>query len=214
MRIMPFKTAINFFAILSLVLVSFQATAQSQTHVDDFESLLSSARQGDMDAQARLAELYPCKDSIGHNESSSYNGQGSLDISEPRMRYLDSVIKIGEMYVDLFKISYGFGNEIGNLNRAYGCTARASELGSAIAQAFWADIYAKGMPTFPRSAAESLRLARLSASKGNADGQYWVASAYFNGVAVPQDYNEALKWFRLAAEQGHEAAQTMLGAFR
>ena len=35
---------------------------------------------------------------------------------------------------------------------------------------------------------------------------------YRNGEGVPQDYAEAVKWFRLAAEQGHACAQTLLGA--
>ena len=34
---------------------------------------------------------------------------------------------------------------------------------------------------------------------------------YENGKGVPQDYKEALKWFRLAAEQGVTEAQFGLG---
>ena len=34
---------------------------------------------------------------------------------------------------------------------------------------------------------------------------------YANGEGVPQDYAEALKLYRLAAEQGHAKAQTNLG---
>ena len=33
-----------------------------------------------------------------------------------------------------------------------------------------------------------------------------------NGDGVPQDYSEAMRWFRLAAEQGHAEAQFNLGA--
>ncbi len=32
-----------------------------------------------------------------------------------------------------------------------------------------------------------------------------------NGEGVPQDYAEAAKWYRLAAEQGYATAQTILG---
>jgi uncharacterized protein len=32
-----------------------------------------------------------------------------------------------------------------------------------------------------------------------------------NGQGVPQDYNEAVKWFRLSAEQGDAEAQYNLG---
>jgi TPR repeat protein len=34
---------------------------------------------------------------------------------------------------------------------------------------------------------------------------------YYNGQAVPQDYREAVKWFRAAAEQGYVSAQDFLG---
>ena len=30
---------------------------------------------------------------------------------------------------------------------------------------------------------------------------------YYEGIGVPQDYEEAVKWYRLAAEQRHERAQ-------
>ena len=35
---------------------------------------------------------------------------------------------------------------------------------------------------------------------------------YANGEGVPQDYVEAVKWFRKAAEQGDAVAQNNLGA--
>jgi uncharacterized protein YjbI with pentapeptide repeats len=34
---------------------------------------------------------------------------------------------------------------------------------------------------------------------------------YETGLGVPQDYAEAMKWYRLAAEQGHTNAQSFLG---
>jgi uncharacterized protein len=34
---------------------------------------------------------------------------------------------------------------------------------------------------------------------------------YFDGQGVPQDYAEAMRWFRLAAAQGHAEAQSKLG---
>ena len=34
---------------------------------------------------------------------------------------------------------------------------------------------------------------------------------YAKGEGVSQDYKEAVKWFRMSAEQGHAAAQSNLG---
>jgi len=37
---------------------------------------------------------------------------------------------------------------------------------------------------------------------------------YFKGQGVPQDYAEAVKWYRLAAEQGDDEAQDALDLLR
>ena len=34
---------------------------------------------------------------------------------------------------------------------------------------------------------------------------------YDNGQGVPKDFQEAARWYRLAADQGHAKAQTLLG---
>lgn len=46
----------------------------------------------------------------------------------------------------------------------------------------------------------------------DADAQYNLAWMYDNGKGVTQDYKEAVKWYRLSAEQGHALAQSNLGA--
>ena len=42
--------------------------------------------------------------------------------------------------------------------------------------------------------------------------QYNLGAMYSKGEGIPQDYAEALKWYRLAAAQGHAKAQYNLGA--
>ena len=46
---------------------------------------------------------------------------------------------------------------------------------------------------------------------GDADAQFLLGVMYDTGQGVPQDYQEAVKWFRLAAEQGVASAQYRLG---
>lgn len=61
----------------------------------------------------------------------------------------------------------------------------------------------------------------LEAEKGNADAQYKVAEAYAEGVYnEPKDsieadklYQEAFKWYKMAAEKGHVEAQCEVGHF-
>ena len=59
----------------------------------------------------------------------------------------------------------------------------------------------------------STALAQLKplAEQGNADAQFNLGLMYFNGTGVPQDDQQALKWFRQAADQGDAFAQFALG---
>ena len=58
---------------------------------------------------------------------------------------------------------------------------------------------------------EQLALVR-SAEQGDAAAQASLGFMYRNGEGVPQDYGEALRWYRLAADQGHASAQVSLGS--
>ena len=54
-----------------------------------------------------------------------------------------------------------------------------------------------------------IRISELS--KGHAGAQSNLGFAYGNGQGVPQDDAEAVRWYRLAADQGHVSAQYNLG---
>lgn len=60
---------------------------------------------------------------------------------------------------------------------------------------------------------KSLELEALKARAeyGDTDAQFLLGTTYFKGNDVPQDYNEAMKWFRKAGERGHTKAQYNLG---
>jgi TPR repeat protein len=45
---------------------------------------------------------------------------------------------------------------------------------------------------------------RRRAEQGDAGAQYNLGYLYANGLGVTQDHTEAVKWYRLAAEQGSE----------
>ena len=49
------------------------------------------------------------------------------------------------------------------------------------------------------------------AEAGDADAQLNLGYMYDHGDGVPENDVEAVKWFRLAADQGHATAQTNLG---
>ena len=48
--------------------------------------------------------------------------------------------------------------------------------------------------------------------KGHAEAQNHLGNMYDNGYGVDRDYAKAVKWWRLAADQGHASAQNFLAA--
>lgn len=56
-----------------------------------------------------------------------------------------------------------------------------------------------------------LRLMRPLADQGDAVAQHDLGVIYENGLGVPQNYDEAVKWYHLAAEQGYGLSQFNLG---
>ena len=52
---------------------------------------------------------------------------------------------------------------------------------------------------------------REQAEAGDATAQFNLGVSYDNGQGVPQDYQEAVRWYTLAAEQGLALAQFNLG---
>ncbi|MDP8268381.1 MAG: tetratricopeptide repeat protein [Candidatus Tenebribacter davisii] len=52
---------------------------------------------------------------------------------------------------------------------------------------------------------------KFKAEQGDALAQYILGLYYEDGQGVIQDYEEAVKWYRLAAEQGNAVAQNNLG---
>ena len=51
-----------------------------------------------------------------------------------------------------------------------------------------------------------------AADQGVAEAQYTLGGIYREGHGVPQDYAEAVRWYRLAADQGYGEGQSDLGA--
>jgi uncharacterized protein len=59
--------------------------------------------------------------------------------------------------------------------------------------------------------AAALQLFRPLAEQGNVESERIVGSMYKYGWGVPQNYVEALKWLRKAADQGDSLAQLQMG---
>ncbi len=58
---------------------------------------------------------------------------------------------------------------------------------------------------------EDFQTIKNKAEQGDVAAQFDLGVCYDNGYAVPQNYEEAAKWYRKAAEQGYADAQNNLG---
>jgi len=63
-----------------------------------------------------------------------------------------------------------------------------------------------------RMLAETARVTLVRAQQGDAKSQYDLGHMYFHGEGVPQNYSEALRWYRKSADQGDAKAQNNLGS--
>ncbi|TXH56452.1 MAG: trypsin-like serine protease [Desulfurellales bacterium] len=52
---------------------------------------------------------------------------------------------------------------------------------------------------------------RLKAEKGDAEAQFYIGANYIDGIGVPKNIEEGLKWYRKSADQGYAEAQFNLG---
>ena len=81
------------------------------------------------------------------------------------------------------------------------CLAVALLLGSAGVS--WSQDFQKGLAAHESGDyATALREWTPLADQGNASAQYNLGQIYRQGQGVPQDDKTAVKWYRLAAEQG------------
>ena len=70
----------------------------------------------------------------------------------------------------------------------------------------------EGMAAFKRGDYETAyRALKPFAEQGNASGQSALGLMYARGMGVPQNYDEAISWFRKAAAQGNAQGQFNLG---
>jgi hypothetical protein len=61
------------------------------------------------------------------------------------------------------------------------------------------------------SFSKEAELLKIEAKLGNTEAQYYLGVMYMDGIVVPQDNEEALIWYRMAALQGEPSAQLKLG---
>ncbi len=68
-----------------------------------------------------------------------------------------------------------------------------------------------GMASAQTSETADIAALRVRANAGDANAQFSLGNANAEGQGVPQDYAQAVSWYRKAADQGYAGAQYNLG---
>jgi hypothetical protein len=99
-----------------------------------------------------------------------------------------------------------------DINEAVRWMELSAQQGYLPAECCLAELIGKGSG-YPLDSAKAQFYWRKAAEKGFAEAQFRTAQACEGKhLATEQDYQEAVKWYRLAAEQGHIRAQAELGS--
>lgn len=84
----------------------------------------------------------------------------------------------------------------------------------ALAQLKLGEIYLNGVERIEKDYMIAHKWLKKAAVSGEPDAQYHLGNIYRKGLGVKKSNAEAVKWFRLAAKQGHGKARKQLGGCR
>ncbi len=105
----------------------------------------------------------------------------------------------------LSKRDFSFGKKYGRMTAT--CLALAVLLGSGVVP-LRADTEDQDLARLLQSGnlSAAVEISRKAAEAGEVDGQFNLALFFWHGVAMPQNFQEALRWATLAAVGGHAKA--------
>ena len=176
-----------------------------------------AAEQGDASAQNNLGLMYAYGQGVPENDKTAMKWYALA----AKQGYVDTLYNLGEMYAN------GYGDRKDYV-RAHMWWSIAASFGYKDAFKY-RDIVAKQLTPYQLEKAQDLaRLQKglIAAQSGdfvtalrefqnpagrNAEAQYNLGLMYYKGQGVPRDDKTAMKWYRLAAEQGLADAQYNLG---
>jgi TPR repeat protein len=175
-----------------------------------FPAILGYAEQGDAEAQNAIGDMYFEGKGIPRN----YDSARKWYALSAEQDYPEALDNLGFMHL------HGIGMSINEL-KAASYFAQSLKMNNALGYYHYGVIH-RGNHGIPpdgefseRLLAEALRLGvldrtRNNAEKGFARDQTRIGYMHWLGILLPESQTEAMKWFRLAAEQGDSLALTYL----
>lgn len=188
--------------LLSLVLTSGFISlvyAENEQEVTYSETLLKKAKSGDAQAQYDLGEAY-------------YNADGVDENFEEALMWYKKAAAKGHLeaeYSTAYLLDYGEGTEENNAE-AVKWYNKAAKKGHDLAQYQLALTLQDGEDGVKADPKQAVVWMTKAADNGLDSAQYSVGLYYESGTYVPQDYNKAVKYYKLAVAQGNADAQNNL----
>ena len=145
---------------------------------ESFKWYMLAAEQGNVKSQAAISSMY-------------FIGQGVTQNYQEAMKWWRLSVEQG------FEVSIAYLKHLASISKPHSSSLEGFTQ-SAVDDA--KSSYENG------DYRQALKILTPLAEKGIATAQYDIAGMYENGEGVTQNYQEALKWYRLAAEQGNTKA--------
>ena len=205
------KIIINRILLMSILL--FSVNVHSSDHVS---FLQRSAEQGDAESQYLLGGMYR----FGKKVPQDYQEAVRWTRMAAEQGYAEAQYHLGSMY----ESGSGIPQDYQEAVKWY---RMAAEQGNSVAQSSLGTMYSRGygVPQCDQEAAKWFQMAedqhnqnvlehnqkvlewnKEAAEFGIATAQFTLGSMYYHGNGVPQDYQEAAKWWILAKAQGDSDA--------
>lgn len=222
----------RFFIISLFFLISSYSFADEK-----ISQIEAAASQGEVIAQNKLGYLYYMGKGVPQDYKKAliwYRKAAEQDLSEAQTKFggmyylsfseaqVEAQVRIGSMYLKGLGVPQDYKESLIWYRRA-------AEQGFSWAQTKLGGMYYLGLGV-PQDYKESLKWYRRAAEQGLSEaqtklgGMYYlsfseaqieaqirIGDMYYEGEGVPQDYKEALIWYRRAAEQGSSEAQEKIG---
>ncbi len=205
---------------LSIVAILFSMS----TPADDLTDILVAAENDNPQAQMQLGGMYEGGVGVARNndkcaywwQRASDNGHVNATKALGSMYFSgrgvpQSYEKAMQLYLKAAKsdhphaikyVALGYRRGLGlpqDDAKADEWEARARELAGPDADVVLLESY-QSRETEVRTDAEIFAEFKRQADKGNTRGYFYMAIAYISGVGTPQNYDEAIKWMRKAAD--------------
>ncbi len=154
-----------------------------------------SMNQGNIDARNSLAYLYQEGLGVEKDEEKAYKlYRIAAQKGNPYSQFQIGVC-----------LEFGIGAKK-DWNKAAEWYSKAAEQGDPASMLRLGLMYYFGEEDFPIDPEMSFKCLLESALHGMVDAQYYVGCYYKDGFGVEKDEEEALKWVKIASEQGYECA--------